>query len=47
MKHLWCDFFKKFFNGGGGERMNMAKITEIERIREKFLCILSLERVDV
>ena len=30
--------------GGGGERMNMAKITEIERIREKFLCILSLEK---
>ena len=30
--------------GGGGERMNMSKITEIERIREKFLCILSLEK---
>ena len=33
-----------FFKGEGGERMNMSKITEIERIREKFLCILSLEK---
>ena len=24
--------------------MNMSKITEIERIREKFLCILSQEK---
>ena len=30
--------------GGGGERMNMSKITETERIRETFLCILSLEK---
>ena len=45
MKHLLCDFFKyKGGGGGGGERMNMSKITEIERIREKFLCILSLEK---
>ena len=26
------------------ERLNMSKITEIERIREKFLCILSQEK---
>ena len=43
MKHLWCDFFK-YKGEGGGERMNMSKITEIERIWEKFLCILSLEK---
>ena len=43
MKHLWCDFFF-LKGGGGGERMNMAKITEIERIRENFLYILSLEK---
>ena len=35
-------FFK--YKGGGGERMNTSKITEIERIREKFLCILSQEK---
>ena len=47
MKHLWCDFFKwgGWGEGRGCERMNMAKITEMERIREKFLCILSLEKM--
>ena len=35
MEHLWCDFKKQ--NKMGCERMNMSKIIQIKRIREKFL----------